>query len=72
MRLRTCDHDLHDIDTLALTLTWHPGERVVVDGLHDLVILEESLLASVGARGCARHCGAVQAILSLVLTSSDE
>ena len=53
-------------------LTWHPGERVIVDGLHDLVVLEESLLASVGAGGSARHCGAVQAVLCLVLTSSDE
>ena len=72
MRIRTCGHDLHHINTLDMTLTWHPGEGVVVDGLHDLIILEEALLSSVGAGGSARHCGAVQAILSLILTSSDQ
>lgn len=61
---------MHDIDTLAISfqLTWHPGQSVVVEGLHDLVILEEALLAGVGAGGSAGHCRAVQAVLCLVLT----
>ena len=68
--MRSCTCNTISDTQLYYDLTWHPGQGVIVESLLYLVILQESLLASVGPWGRAGHCGAIQTILCLILTSS--